>query len=83
MFPIVDKVVGKVGWSLKFPATGTDFPMGKMPYITVSTLAIEHVSKDKAGIVRNSRGGDGDDFAGACLAVKKELDNLESEKEPL
>ncbi|KAL3380810.1 hypothetical protein AABB24_001128 [Solanum stoloniferum] len=72
VFPIVDKVVGKIGWSLKFPATG------KMPYMAVSKLAIEHVWKDKA----NSRGNDGD-VAEACLALKKELVDLESEKESL
>ncbi|KAH0726158.1 hypothetical protein KY285_001867 [Solanum tuberosum] len=82
VFPIVDKVVGKIGWSLKFPATESDSPMGKIPYMTVSKLAIEHAWKDKAGIVRNSRGNDGD-VAEACLALKKELVNLESEKESL
>ncbi|KAL3348561.1 hypothetical protein AABB24_021966 [Solanum stoloniferum] len=67
---------------LKFPATESDCQMGKMPYMTVSKLAIEHVWKDKAGIVRNSRGNDGD-VAEACLSLKKELVILESEKESL
>ncbi|XP_055814433.1 uncharacterized protein LOC129884093 [Solanum dulcamara] len=82
VFPIVHKVVGKIGWSLKFPATESDFPMGKMPYMVVNKLGIEHVWKDKAGINRNSRWSDGD-MAGTCLALKKELGNLESEKESL
>lgn len=78
VFPIMDKVVvGKIGWSMRFPATESGFPMGKMPYMVVNKLGIEHVWKD-----RNSRGSDGD-VGEACLALKKEMGNLELEKESL
>lgn len=82
VFPIMDKVVGKIGWSLKFPATESGFPIGKMPFMVVNKLGIEHVWKYKTGIDRNSRGSDGD-VAEMCLALKKELGNLELEKESL
>lgn len=75
VIPVLDKVVGKIGWSLKFPATEIDSQMGIMPYMVVSKLGIE--------INRNSRGNDGGDVAKACLALKKKLGNLELENESL
>ncbi|XP_019252714.1 PREDICTED: uncharacterized protein LOC109231509 [Nicotiana attenuata] len=74
MFPVMGKVVGKIQWSLKFPATESGFAM---PYMVVNKLGIEHVE-----IKQNSRGS-GADVAEACLALKKELGNLELEKESL
>nr|XP_016500772.1 PREDICTED: uncharacterized protein LOC107819194 [Nicotiana tabacum] len=77
MFPVMGKVAGKIHWSLKFPITESGFPMGQMPYMVVNKSEIEHVE-----IKQNSRGSGGD-VAEACLALKKELGNLELEKELL
>ncbi|KAJ8565665.1 hypothetical protein K7X08_008241 [Anisodus acutangulus] len=82
VFPIMDNVVGKIGWSLKFPATESGFPMGKMPYMTVNKLGMEYVWRDEVVIDRNLWGSDGD-VAGECLALKREMGKLELEKESL
>ncbi|MCD7452900.1 hypothetical protein HAX54_018575 [Datura stramonium] len=56
VFPIMDKVVGKIGWSLKFRRWRV--VDGEMPYMVVNKLG-SNTWKDKAGIDR-TRGSDGD-----------------------